>query len=267
MPKSCLVPKNCMVPRNSENHSDGNVFDSHAPARQAYPAPALEASKNEIPPRNPNAANYPGQFPYRRPTNRNPGGNPQRLMPSGMIDACPAFAANLYQNWCREVKLRRQAQVGANPAQIIAKIEATVPTNSRMDALAYSENTENTPHLRSVGQVMGIPNHRLGRTDSGRAWSLLASFAEFKRDGAENYKDFWTRFARCVARLSAHGLAIIESVIPHRPAQALRVPDGKLPILLATLGTFANPTSVDSMKSPTIKMYEADRGKTDPLRL
>ena len=207
--------------------------------------------------------NYFGQFAYPPQMNHFAQQNPQWLIPNGMIEACPSFTANLYQNWCREVKLWRQAQVGANAAQIIAKIAATLPTNSRMEVLAYLENTESAPHTRSVDKVMGISNHRFGRTDTERAWSWLTSFTEFKRDGSENYKDFWTRFTRCVTRLQAHGLAMSESVVFHRSIQALRIPEGHLPILLATLETFPNPTSVDSLKSLTIKMYETHRGKTD----
>ena len=39
----------------------------------------------------------------------------------------------------------------------------------------------------------------------------------------------------------------------HRAIQALRIPDGQLPILLDTLETFPNPTSVDSLKAIAIK--------------
>ena len=102
-----------------------------------------------------------------------------------------------------------------------------------------------------------------GKTDSERAWSWLSSFTESKHDGSENYKDFGTRFARCVARLNAHGLTLSESIVSHRAIQALLVPDGQLPILLATLETFPNPTSVGALKSLTIKMYETHRGELD----
>ena len=44
-----------------------------------------------------------------------------------------------------------------------------------------------------------------------------------------------------------------ESAAFHRAIQALRVPDGQLPILMATLETFPNPTSVESLKALTIK--------------
>ena len=242
---------------NGGNSPKANVVDSHAPTREAYHAPTHEAPKNEIPPANSNAKNYFGQFPYNHPMSHNNAGNPQWLMPNGMVDACPVFTANLYQNWCREVKLWRHAPVGANPAQIIAKIAATIPTNSRMGALAYLENTT---HLRSVDQVIDISNHRFGRADSERAWSRMSAFTEFKRGGSENYKDFWARFTRCVTRLSAHGSAMSESVISHLSIQALRAPEGQFPILLAALETFPNPTSVDSLKSPTIKTYETHRG-------
>ena len=244
-----------------ENRKNGAQSESHAPTQHEQHAPTHFEAKSESPGENYAPGNYFGQFAYPPQMNHFGQQNPQWLIPNGMIDACPSFTANLYQNWCREVKLWRQAQVGANATQMIAKIVATLPTNSRMEVLAYLENTESAPHTRSVEKVMEILNHRFGRTDTERAWSWLTSFTEFKRDGTENYKDFWTRFTRCVTRLQAHGLAMSESVVFHRAIQALRVPEGQLPILLATLETFPNPTSVDSLKSLTIKMYETHRGK------
>ena len=237
--------------------------EPHAPTQHDVYAPTRVGGKSEFTGENGNPGNYFGQFAYPPQRNHPEQQNSQWLIPNGMIDACPAFTANLYQNWCREVKLWRQAQVGANETQIIAKIVATLPTNSRMEVLAYLENTESAPHTQSVEKVMEILNHRFGRTDTERAWSWLTSFAEFKRDGAENYKDFWTRFTRCVTRLQDRGLAMSESAVFHRAIQALRVPEGQLPILLATLETFPNPTSIDALKSLTIKMYETHRGKTD----
>ena len=187
----------------------------------------------------------------------------QWLLPNGMIDPCPVFTPNLYQNWCREVKLWRQAQVGANPTQLISKMVPSLPVNSRMEVLTYLETTENQPHMRTVDHVVDLLNQRFGKTDSERAWSWLSSFTDFKREVNENFKDFWTRFNRCVTRLNAHGLAVNESIVFHRAIQALRIPDGQLPILLATLETFSNPTSVESLKALTVKMYETHRGKLD----
>ena len=195
--------------------------------------------------------------------NHGPMGPTQWFLPNGMIDQRPVFAANLFQNWCREVKLWRAAQVGANSTQLISQIVSTLPINSRMEVLTYLESTESDPQSRTVGRVVGMLNRRFGKTDTERAWSWLSSFADFKRDRSEHFKDFWTRFARRVTRLNAHGLNIIESAVFRRETQALRIPDGQLPILLATLATFPNPDSIDSLKSLTVKMYEAHRGEID----
>ena len=170
--------------------------------------------------------------------NRGNTNSTQRLLPNGMIDPCAGFAANLFRNWRRDVKLRRSPQAGASAAKLISKISTTLPANSRMGVLSYIGSTENVPQSRTANRVMDMPNRRFGETDSERAWSRLSSFADFKRGGVDNIKDFWTRFTSCVARLNAHGLAVSEPVVFHRAIQALRVPGCQLPILLAKLETF-----------------------------
>ena len=94
---------------------------------------------------------------------KNVMGNTQRLVPNEMVDACPPFAANLYRNWHREVKLRLPAQVGGGVRPNHRKIENGIS--------AYLENAEKSPRLRSAGRAMDIPNRRFGRTDSERGWS------------------------------------------------------------------------------------------------
>ena len=172
----------------SEKVSEQTKNESHAPTQHERHAPTLSRPNTEFTGQNSRPGNYFGQFTY--PPQANPNGmkNSQWLIPNCMIGACPVFTANFYQNWCREVKLWRQAQVGANATQIIAKIVATLPINSRMGVLAYLENTENAPHTRSVDKVIEILNHRFGRTDTERALSSLSSFTEFKREGPEIIK-------------------------------------------------------------------------------
>ena len=212
-------PNICAQNSKSENHAP-TQDEQHAPTH----LPFLGVNRGE----NVDQPAFAHQFVYPPQMNQTGLSYSQWIVPNGMIDSCPTFTANLYQNWCREVKLRRQAQVGANPTQIIAKIVSTLPTNSRMEILAYLENTESNPESRSVDKVMEILNHRFGRTDTERAWSWLSSFTEFKRDASENFKDFWTRFTRCVTRLHAHGLAMSEAVVFHRAIQALRLPEGEI---------------------------------------
>ena len=59
-------------------------------------------------------------------------GPSQWLLPNGVIDSRPNFTPNLYRNWRREVKLWKSAQIGANLTQLISKMVATLPTNSRV---------------------------------------------------------------------------------------------------------------------------------------
>ena len=140
----------------------------------------------------------------------------QWLLSSGVIDSCPVFTPNTYQNWRSEVKLRRMAQVGANQTQLISKLVTALPLNCRMEVLTYLGSTESTIESRSVDAAMQISNVRYGKTDSGRARTWLSSFAEFTRENAENYKYFRARFTRRTTSLNAHGMNLGESIISHR---------------------------------------------------
>ena len=191
------------VPNNAENgklhyesHKKAYGFEQHAPTREAnaHTFENLNGSRNSTcPPGIPTTSTYLGQTPANGHANHN---STQWMLPNGVIDACPAFTSNQFQNWCRKVKLRLQVQVGATHMQLVSEIVPTLPTNSRMEALPYIECTENQAHLRTVDHVMEMTNRRFGETDSERAWSRSSSFAEFKREASENYKDFWTRFTR-----------------------------------------------------------------------
>ena len=76
-----------------------------------------------------------------------------------------------------------------------------------------------------------------------------------------DFKDFRTRFNRRAARLNSHGVRIIESAISHRAIQHWSLREWEIPILLATLETLGNPTSAQSLRDLSVKMYETRRGK------
>ena len=137
----------------------------------------------------------------------------QWLLPKGMIDARPVFTPKTYQNWRMDLKLRKMAQAGASETQLVSKIVAAFLLNMRMEVTTYMENTESSADARSIDAVLQIMNIRFRITDSERAWSRLSSLAEFKRQSAENFKGFRTRFTRCTARLNAHAANLSESVI------------------------------------------------------
>ena len=71
------------------------------------------------------------------------------------------------------------------------------------------------------------------------------------------------RFARCITRLNAHGVNLHESIVFHRSIQDLRLPEVQLPIILATLETFQNPTASNTLRELSIKMYETRKGEID----
>ena len=146
---------------------------------------------------------------------------------------------------------------------MISKMIAALPLNSRMETLTYLEESETCPERRRLDDVIQMLDTRYGRTDSEKAWAWLTGFTNFRREPQENYKDFWTRYSRCVTRLEAHGMGMKEEVVFHRALQALRLPEGQLPIVLATLETFPSPHSVQALKALTIKMFETHKNTVD----
>lgn len=140
------------------------------------------------------------------------------------------------------------------------KIAPVLPTNTRMRSLSYLNRAESNIDSQSPDAVEQIPNARYGETDSARARASLASFAEFKRRDAENYKDFRARFARWATLLEAHGANLSESIIFHRSTQSMRIPGGQRPILLGALEAFSNPASITALRELSVKMYELRRG-------
>ena len=183
--------------------------------------------------------------------------------PNMMIDPCHGFTPNTFQNWKREVKLRIAGMPGATTTQILAKLIHALPLSTKTDALLYMESTEKSPESRTVDHVMRIMDVRYGRTDSERACSWLAAFTEFKRESNENYKDYWARFSRCAAKMSALDMPMTRQVIFNRAIQALRLPEGQLPIVLSALESRPDRFSVDSLREMTIRIYETHRPKID----
>ena len=110
---------------------------------------------------------------------------------------------------------------------------------------------------------MDLLDSRFGRADSERACSWLTAFAEFKRETQENYKDFWERFARCVAKLEALGVPMNDKVVFSRAIHALRLPDGQMPIALSALETSPCRFSAEGLPGITIRMYETHKPGSD----
>ena len=192
---------------------------------------------------------------------------PNHFYPNMMVDSCPQFTPATFQNWKREVKLWIAGQPGATVTQILAKLIHVLPLSVKTDALLYMESTENQIESRSVDKIMQLLDQRFGRTDSERACSWLTAFTEFKRENHENYKDFWGRFNRCTAKLAALGMPMTQQVIFNRAIQALRVPEGQLPIVLSALETRPDRFSIEGLRDITIRMYETHRPKPDPTEV
>ena len=199
--------------------------------------------------------------PFGFPANTFHGYNPLPCygFPNMVIDSCPTFTPSTYQNWKREVKLWIAGQPGATITQLLAKLIHVLPLAVKTEALLYMDQTEKNPGERTVNHVMDMLDSRFGRTDSERACAWLTSFTDFKRETQENYKDFWARFTRCVAKLEALGMPMNNKIVFNRAIHALRLPDGQLPIVLSALETRPDRFSVDALREITIRMYETHK--------
>ena len=236
------------LPRWWGDYSWGNHFPSNT-YQEYYRPPMMHPPPNFVvnDPRLNGSQNDPGRRVTTNNTVAGPGRvtvesrgydpMPSRCYPNMMLDPCPPFTPNMYQNWKREIKLWIAGQPGATVTQILAKLIRVMPLSTKAEALMYMESTERSPESRSVDRVIEMLDVRYARTDSERACSWLTAFTEFKRESNENYKDFWARFNRCTAKLTALGMGMTDQVIFNRSIQALRVPGGQLPIILSALET------------------------------
>ena len=190
---------------------------------------------------------------------------PGMSVPNAMIDNCPAFTPQSYQQWRREIKLWLGAQAGASITQLLSKIIMVLPLAVKMDAMTYMEETENHPHSREMQKVFDILDIRYGKTDTEKSWMWLNQFTEFKRNvnAGESYRDFWSRYNRTVTKLRSLGINMNEEMIFHKAIQALRFPEGQLPIVLSALKTTGESKSIQALKEITINMYETHRPITD----
>ena len=93
----------------------------------------------------------------------------------------------------------------------------------------------------------------------------LSQFIEFKRNASagETYNDFRPRYYRAIAKLKTFGLSMSDEMISHLAIQALKFPEGKLPIAISALKTSGEATSIGALTGLTIKMYETNRPITD----
>ena len=186
-------------------------------------------------------------------------GNTVFTVPNAMIDACPAFMPQSYQQWRREVKLWVAAQAGATIAQLLAKMISCLPMSVRMGAMTYMEETESHPRKREMKPILDLSDTRFGKTDTGKSWMWLSQFTEFKRNSSGNFKDFWSRYSRTITKLQSLGMTVNEEMVFRKVIQALRLPDGQLPIVLSAFRTMNASTSAQSLKELKIKMYETHR--------
>ena len=203
--------------------------------------------------------------PFRMPSNheRSYAPLPSVGFPNMVVDSCPSFTPNTFQNRKREIKLWIAGQPGATATQLLAKLIHVLPLSVKTESLIYMEQTELCPETRSIAAIMDMLDSRFGRTDSERACAWLTSFTEFKRETQENYKDFWSRFARCVSKLEALGMPTNDKVVFNRAIHALRLPDGQLPIVISALETRPDRFSVGALREITIRMYETHKSGGD----
>ena len=80
-----------------------------------------------------------------------------------MIDDCPAFTPQGYQQWRREVKLWLGAQAGATATQLLSKLIMKLPLAIKMDAMTYMEETELNPQSRNMQRIFDLLDERYGK--------------------------------------------------------------------------------------------------------
>ena len=119
----------------------------------------------------------------------------------------------------------------------VGETDSHSPLAVKTESLLYLDQAEACPQSRTVATAIRMLGERFGETDAGRSSAWLAEFAECKRESRENYKDFWAIFARVAAKLEALGMSLGEEVIFNRSAQALRLPEGQLPIVFSSIET------------------------------
>lgn len=132
-----------------------------------------------------------------------------------------------------------------------------------MAAMPYMERTEQRPESRPIRKIFEILDYRFGKTDTEQSRIWLSKFEGFKRTTGKNFKDFWPRYARNIAKLISPDMAADDDMLFRKAIQSTRLPDGHLPIGLSTLKTMNSPSSVDELKELTIKMYETQRPSSD----
>ena len=264
-----IIPPRPQLPReNNVSHSNnsnppgapGNNIRFGPTENDPRSMPSSSTGSTPIPPM---------ESPFQMPTNNECGFTPIPCMgfPNMVVDACPSFTPNTFQNWKREIKLWIAGQPGASTTQLLAKLIHVLPLAVKTEALLYMDQTERQPDERSIATIMNMLDARYGRTDSERACSWLTAFTEFKRESQENYKDFWARFTRCTAKLEALGMPMIDKVVFNRAIHALRLPEGQLPIVLSVLETRPDRFSVAALREVTIRMYETHKPGSDPTEV
>ena len=184
-----------------------------------------------------------------------------------VVEACPAFAPNTFQNWEREIKLWISGKPGETVTQLLSKPIRVLPLAVKTEALIYMGQSERIPADRPIAAIMDPMGGWYARTDSERARAWLSAFADFKREAQGNCKDFWARFARCVAKLEALGMPMGEKVVCARSIRALRLPDGQLPIALSEMETRPDRFSVSALREITIRMYATHKTGGDPTEV
>ena len=147
---------------------------------------------------------------------------------------------------------------------ILARLIAVLPLQCRIEATNYMDPTEKSIQIPSLGPIWAILDNRYGRADAKRSCSWLTAFADFRRESQENYKDFWTRFTRCVAKLQALGMPLDDSVIFNKALASLRIPDGQLPVILSALESRPDPKSTNALREMAIRMYETHKRTDSP---
>ena len=155
------------------------------------------------------------------------------------------------------------SQNGSTIAQLLPKIVEIPPVPALVDGPDYMSSAEPTPQSRDVAAFAHIPDERYSKTGPEKTWSRPTALTEFSKSPTESYKEFCSRFQRCVNRLGALQLHLVPKQAYGKASNAPELQDAYLPIVLLSLGTKQNPNDAIKLEDIIARMFVTRRAHSD----
>ena len=170
------------------------------------------------------------------------------MLAAPIVDPFPPFAPDTYARWKRELESWISAQNGATTTQLMAKVIPVLPASAKVTGLEYMAKPELIPRARTNATLLDALDERYGKTDAGESFSWITAFAEFAKPSSGRYEESRPLFSRRATSLDSLRMKLSGRMVFNKAANALRLPEGELPIVLSAHETKHDPTSVLRMK-------------------